>query len=254
MTTTTPTTTYTVTRPDGDLIDRHLSAYDAMDEILSYDSYRWEVRADDPDSESDETRYYVLYSSDRSTAAPGGHQMVPTDIAVWATSEAEAMPVIASAVIRECSGWQSSPDAYTDADYDEMIAQATEDDQADTTHPGWTLAICDDGMYGCVPDGDYVGLAASLHEWLLTDHQRGEVSPDAIETALREGGSRVTLTLPSEHDDAHVAEIEIHTGCTLYRTVDDMRAAGADEVWTDTDRGALPDGYGAAGSPRSETA
>lgn len=121
----TTTTTYTVTHKDGEVIARGLSAYDAMTEVMGYDSYRWEVRAEE--TEGDETRF-ALYTSSQSAASYGGYKMVPTVIAVWAKSEAEALSIIADEVIRQCGGWRKSPDVYTDAEYDAILAQAEEDE------------------------------------------------------------------------------------------------------------------------------
>lgn len=120
----TDTNTYTVTRKDGDVIARGLSAYEAMDAILSYDGYRWEVRAE---KASDGETLFGLYTSSQSDAACGYYEMDTAYIGAWAKSGSEAMSIIAQKVIHRCRNWRDSPDCCTDAEYDAMLARTREE-------------------------------------------------------------------------------------------------------------------------------
>lgn len=115
-------TTYTVLRKDGEVIARGLSAHEAMGEIMGYDDFLWDVRA--VKTEGDAT-YFALYTIPR-WAVGFDYKTLRPKVSAWAKSEDEAQALIADMVIRECANWRYSPDCMTDAEYDALMASASE--------------------------------------------------------------------------------------------------------------------------------
>lgn len=114
----TDVTLYTVYDPNnGYEIARHLTAQDAMDELLTHDGYRYEIKR--------EGDAWVLYHSDGSEASMrGARHMIRTVVFSLADEEEVAREEIARAVI--AAGWPHMPECTTDEAYDRMQAEASE--------------------------------------------------------------------------------------------------------------------------------
>jgi hypothetical protein len=104
--------TYTVLRGDGEVIARGLSASDAATEIMTYDGCEIELRRDEDGG-------YTLWSRQQVANRP----WATTRFWSWNTDEDAAWEEIAGKVL--ATEWPSNyPDAMTDQQYDEMVAQA----------------------------------------------------------------------------------------------------------------------------------
>ena len=106
---------YTVLNSQGSVIARHLSATDAMAEILLHDGHEYEIRT------AEDGEGFELWISRHSRNSPaGGGALVKSVIYSLETDEAKATAEIAQKVID--AGWERHPTALTDSTYDEMIA------------------------------------------------------------------------------------------------------------------------------------
>ena len=102
-------TTYTVISPSGDVIDRNLTALQAMAAILGYDGYAWKfVRA--------KNGYLSLYHSDGSANSTRGARHFVKTVAGSPLARLAGRRAIAEQVIN--AAWPRLPEAMTDADYD----------------------------------------------------------------------------------------------------------------------------------------
>lgn len=109
--------TYTVLDNQGNVIARHLSAQDAMVEILTDDGHGYEIRkAEDGNG----FELWVTQFSRNSTL--GGKPMVKSAIWSFEADESKATDEIAAKVI--AADWRHKPEAITDEQYDEMKAAA----------------------------------------------------------------------------------------------------------------------------------
>ena len=118
-------TTYTVfANADAtDVIDRHLTAEQAMEELLVHDGYAYEIRREE------DGRGWRLWRSDGSAySTRGARHMVETVAFSLEDDEAAATAEIAEYVCR--AGWRRLPDCMTDEDYDAMMAQIDADNAA----------------------------------------------------------------------------------------------------------------------------
>lgn len=122
------TTKYTVISPaSGEPVYRGLTAVQAAQEKLGWDSHLYELQRD-PALDVGDSKYWQLLVSQGSTAGMGGAgRMVPAwtadkHIYAWADDEAAAWEQIAAQVI--AADWRRGPDVMTDADYDAMLAGA----------------------------------------------------------------------------------------------------------------------------------
>lgn len=111
--------TYTVTRQDGAVIDRGLTAYEAMDAILTHDSYDYDIVPDD-------IGWWVLMSTSGSKCS-SSWRWTKTTIIVDAETLDEATDKIAQRVIAESHSWSGAFVATTDADYDESMVESLAD-------------------------------------------------------------------------------------------------------------------------------
>lgn len=114
-------TTYTVESPAGDLIARQLTAREAMDKILCYDSHEYEIR---PIEDGEGFDLWVTLISRASPA--GGRPMVRSVIWSLETDIEKATDEIAQKVIAASWDWSRYPVGMPDAEYDEMMADLKE--------------------------------------------------------------------------------------------------------------------------------
>lgn len=120
--TTTVTTTYTVIDPQGEVLERGLSTFEAAQVILTYDGRDYELR---PASKASPTMWN-LYSKRQNrlwegpcwtgSAGDGGRL-----ICGWGQTEGEAWDEIAAQVLT--ASWGRHPSAMPDADYDAQVAE-----------------------------------------------------------------------------------------------------------------------------------
>ena len=118
-------TTYTVFDADdsSNIYGRGLTVEQAMDEILTYDGYRYEIKKSDFHG----SVCWDLYHSDGSAASTrGARHMVKTVIFSLVEDEAQAMREIAEHVI--AAGWNRVPDVMTDEAFDAMLAEIAKDE------------------------------------------------------------------------------------------------------------------------------
>ena len=104
-------TTYTVISPGGDVIDRNLTALQAMREMLTYDGYAYRFRRDKAGN-------LYLYHSDGSVNSTRGARHFVRCVSEINSSLAgiAGQREIAEQVIN--AAWPRLPEAMTDADYD----------------------------------------------------------------------------------------------------------------------------------------
>jgi hypothetical protein len=120
------TTTYTVLSPaSGTVYGRGLTAIEAAQEILGYDGHDYELRRD-----GDAFQLFVSRGSRNSyggnrglTEAYAGDRLVRS----YAATEDAAWIEIAAKVIG--AGWDNHPEAMTDAQYDETLAEIARDSE-----------------------------------------------------------------------------------------------------------------------------
>ena len=118
-------TTYTVfdANESNNIYGRGLTAEQAMDEILTYDGYRYEIQKSDFQG----SVCWDLYHSDGSVASTrGACHMVKTVIFSLIEDEVQATREIAERVI--AAGWSRVPDVMTDEAFDAMLAEIAEDE------------------------------------------------------------------------------------------------------------------------------
>lgn len=108
-------TTYTVTRQDGTVIDRGLTAHEAMVAILTHDSYDYDIVPEDAGG-------WILIITSHSKCT-SFWRWTKTTIIVDAETLDEATDKIAQRVIAESHNWPGALAAITDADYDESMAE-----------------------------------------------------------------------------------------------------------------------------------
>ena len=94
---------------------RHLSAVDAMDNMLTYDGYRYEIR---PEADGNGWRLWCSDGSENSTR--GARHMVRTVVYSLDQSREFATFEIAERVI--FAGWPRMPECMTDEAFDAMLA------------------------------------------------------------------------------------------------------------------------------------
>lgn len=119
-------TTYTVfdSSDFNRIYGRGLTAVQAMNEILTYDGYRYEIRK----SEFRGSVCWDLWHSDGSAASTrGARHMVKTVIFSLIEDEAHARQEIAEAVI--VAGWNGLPEVMNDEDFKAMLAEITGQDE-----------------------------------------------------------------------------------------------------------------------------
>jgi hypothetical protein len=110
-------TTYTLVDHNGTVLNQGLTAVEAMDEILTYDGYRYEIK----DSYLNGLVCWDLWHSDGSENSPrGASHMRPTILHSFEEDEAKARQDIAEQLIK--AGWSRMPEAMTDEDYAAMMA------------------------------------------------------------------------------------------------------------------------------------
>lgn len=116
-------TTYTVFTNSNatEIIGRHMSAEQAMDELLSHDGYAWQIRR-----ENDGEGWRLWHSDGSANSTRGARHMVKTVAFSLKDNEAAATREIAEQVCR--AGWRRLPDCMTDDDYDAMMAQIAADE------------------------------------------------------------------------------------------------------------------------------
>jgi hypothetical protein len=118
-------TTYTVfdTNDSSNIYGRGLTAEHAMNEILTYDGYRYEIRKSDFQG----SVCWDLYHSDGSAnSTRSARHLVKTGIFSLIDDEARAEQEIAERVI--AAGWTGLPDVMADEDFDAMLAQIAADE------------------------------------------------------------------------------------------------------------------------------
>ena len=107
---------YTVLNSQGSVIARHLSATDAMAEILLHDGHDYDIRR------ADDGEGFELWITRYSRNSPaGGGEMVKSLIYSLNSNETMARDEIARKVIE--ARWPHYPEAITDASYDLMVAE-----------------------------------------------------------------------------------------------------------------------------------
>ena len=112
-------TTYTVIAPGGTVIDRNLTALQAMREILTYDGYAYRFRRDKAGN-------LYLYHSDGSANSSRGARHFVRCVSINSPLPGIAgQREIAEQVI--LSDWPRLPEAMNDADYDALQAQISAD-------------------------------------------------------------------------------------------------------------------------------
>jgi hypothetical protein len=121
-------TTYTVF--DGNesskIYGRGLTAEEAMNEILTYDGYRYEIVT----SKFQGSVCWDLYHSvDSEASTRGARDFVKTGIFSFIEDEARATHQIAERVIM--AGWSRVPDVMTDEAFDDMLAEVARDNADD---------------------------------------------------------------------------------------------------------------------------
>lgn len=114
------TTTYTVLDTQGEPIRRHLSATDAMAEILLHDGHDYDIR---PAEDGAGFELWVTRFSRNSPA--GGEPLVRSLIWSTETDEAKARHDIAHKVMT--AWWDRYPSTMTDAEYDKLMAESSEE-------------------------------------------------------------------------------------------------------------------------------
>jgi hypothetical protein len=112
-------TTYSVyTQDDHTTAKRGLTACQAMDLLLTYDGYAYEIRHEDCQG----TAIWNLYHSDGSTnSTRGARRMVKTVAFSMAGNEDAAIHDIATQICT--AGWRCLPECMTDADFNAMLAE-----------------------------------------------------------------------------------------------------------------------------------
>lgn len=108
-------TTYTVSKPDGDLIERGLSAQDAARAILEYDGAEFKL-----DNFGADITYLMVRRGGHGpwSYAYRGRYMIASP----AADEAVAWDDIAGTVCHTL--WNGYPTAMKDEDYDAILAEA----------------------------------------------------------------------------------------------------------------------------------
>ena len=118
-------TTYTVfdANDSSNIYGRGLTAVQAMNETLTDDGYRYEIRK----SEFQGAVCWDLYHSDGSAnSTRSARHMVKTFIFSMIDDEAQAEQEIAERAI--AAGWNGMPGVMTDEAFDAMLAQIAADD------------------------------------------------------------------------------------------------------------------------------
>jgi len=101
-----------------DAAERHLRATEAMDRLLSYDGYRYEIRR----SEFNGRPCWDLWQSDGSeNSTRGARHLVKTVVFSMAGNEAGATQEIAEKVC--VADWPRMPFCMTDEAFDAMLAE-----------------------------------------------------------------------------------------------------------------------------------
>ena len=104
-------TRYTVLSPSGSVIDRNLTALQAMREILNYDGYAYRFRRDKAGN------LYLYHSDGSANSTRGARHFVRCVSNINSSLLGLAgQREIAEQVIY--AGWPRLPEAMTDADYD----------------------------------------------------------------------------------------------------------------------------------------
>ena len=104
-------TTYTVIAPSGSVIDRNLTALQAMREILTYDGYAYLFRRDKAGN------LYLYHSDGSANSTRGARHFVRCVSNINSSLPGIAgQREIAEQVIY--AGWPGLPEAIIDADYD----------------------------------------------------------------------------------------------------------------------------------------
>ena len=104
-------TTYTVLSPSGDVIDRNLTALQAMREILNYDGYAYRFRRNKAGG------LYLYHSDGSANSSRGARNFVRCVGGINSALPGIAgQREIAELVIN--ADWPRLPEAMNDADYD----------------------------------------------------------------------------------------------------------------------------------------
>ena len=104
-------TTYTVLSPSGSVIDRNLTALQAMREMLTYDGYAYRFRRDKAGN------LFLYHTNGSANSTRGARNFVRCVGEINSSLPGVAgQREIAELVIS--AGWPRLPEAMTDADYD----------------------------------------------------------------------------------------------------------------------------------------
>ncbi len=105
---------FTVIDYNGEAIDRHLTAAEAASIILNHDGADYEIR----DGEWKGSKIYELWTRKQVANKPWTKTVVFSFSDTRAEAEAEIFAEVCAA------RWPHHPEAISDAQYDEMIAEA----------------------------------------------------------------------------------------------------------------------------------
>jgi len=103
-------TTYTVLSPSGSVIDRNLTALQAMREMLTYDGYAYRFRRDKAGG------LFLYHTNGSANSTRGARHFVRCVNINSSLPGIAGQREIAEQVIY--AGWPRLPEAMTDADYD----------------------------------------------------------------------------------------------------------------------------------------